>query len=457
MDNLIITNALVVNADCTQDAHIHLSGGKILDVLPLGSQLPSDIETIDASGFTVLPGGVDPHVHLHLPTPAGYSCDDFLNGSKAALAGGTTAIIDFVTPNRGQSLLEALRLRKQEAVASIIDYSFHMGVTWWDSKLKQEIEHCIINEGITSFKVYLAYKNSIGIGFPDLEKIMQVVGYHGGVVTVHAEEGDEIERLQHWFLSQGKTSPLYHALSRPPEVESIAVERVINLAKKTNCRVYIVHTSTKGSVDLIKEAQSKGVKVFSETCPQYLLLNEDVYNQVFNKAAPYVISPPIRSTEHSEALWKGIQNQTIQTLATDHCPFNLKGQKDKGSNNFTLIPNGAGGIENRIQLMYKYGVASNKISINQLVALVATNPSSIFGLTSKGKIAPGYDADLVIWDFSKTKTISVNNQVSLCDTSIYEGFESQGLPLYIFLKGKLLNNNHLNKHPQESSLIYRSL
>lgn len=457
MDNYIITNALIVNADSSLTAHIHISGGKIMALIPVESQLPFDIETVDASGYAVLPGGVDPHVHLHLPTPAGYSCDDFFDGSKAALAGGTTSIIDFVTPNRGQSLLKALRLRKMEAQSSLIDYSFHMGVTWWNDTLKAEIEQCIKSEGITSFKVYLAYKNSIGVNFAELEKIMHVVGYHGGLVTVHAEDGDEIERLQQQFFRQGKTTPIYHALSRPPEVESIAVKRVIELAYETKCKVYVVHTSTKNSVNLIKSAQLKDIKVFSETCPQYLLLNEKVYDQSFDKAAPYVISPPIRGNEHSEALWQGIIDQTIQTIATDHCPFNLVGQKDVGKNDFRIIPNGAGGIENRIQLLFKYGVATNKITINQLVALVSTNPSSIFGLASKGRIAPGFDADLVIWDFNKSQTISAKKQLSSCDTSIYEGFESQGQPVLTILKGKILKKNTLNELLPQGNLIFRNL
>lgn len=457
MDNYIITNALVVNAHSNQTTNIKLVGGKIVELLPIGSPLPPGFKIVDASGYSVLPGGVDPHVHLYLPTPAGYSCDDFLNGSKAAIAGGTTSLIDFVTPHRRQSLLEALSIRKQEAKSSLIDYSFHMGVTWWDNSLKQEIEQCIVNEGITSFKVYLAYKNSIGINFEELEKVMEVVGNYGGLVTVHAEVGDEIERLQLQYLNQGKTSPKFHALSRPPAVESVAVEKVLAIAEQTSCKVYVVHTSTNSSIKYINQANKKGVKVFTETCPQYLLLNETVYDQPFEKAAPYVISPPIRSKIHSEALWKALQNNEIQTIATDHCPFNLIGQKDVGREDFTKIPNGAGGLENRIQLLYTYGVKTNKITINQLVALVSTNPSQIFGLNSKGKIAPGFDADLVLWDFKQSKIISANNQVSLCDSSIYEGMECYGAPVITFIGGKMLVQSNANLTGFQGSYISRNV
>jgi dihydropyrimidinase len=435
MSKLLINNGLIVNADKSAIGNIFIDNGLIQTISESSIIVPAETQIIDANGFMILPGGVDPHVHFDLPTPAGNSCDDFYSGSRAAIAGGTTTIIDFVTPYRGQPLLEALELRKRVSANCLADYSFHMGITWWNPSLEHEIRQCIEIEGITSFKTYLAYKNSIGISYDELKHVMEVVARYGGTVTVHAEDGDQIDLNRKHFLDKGKTSPLYHALSRPPKTESDAVMRVIELSELTGCKTYFVHISTKDSVKAIQTAQKKGLPIYAETCVQYLLLDESVYTDDFYKSAPYVISPPIRSQDDRDALWEGLANGVFVAIATDHCPFNLFGQKDTGIGDFSKIPNGAGGVEHRIGLMYTYGVMNHKITINQLVNLISTSPANTFSLPGKGRIAEGFDADLAIWDFKPISTISVRNHFSLCDSEIYEGLVQYGKPVLMIKKG----------------------
>jgi dihydropyrimidinase len=436
--DILIHQGTVVTAEKTLVADILLSNGKIAAV---GQDLtcPENATIIEAKGKYVFPGGIDAHVHLDLPTPAGNSSDDFESGSIAALYGGTTSFIDFVTPSKNESLIAALNKRLKVAENSKADFSFHMSITSWNKDIAREMEVCVKQYGITSFKCYMAYKGVIGIEEEELFEVMKKVVELNALVTVHCELGDEIIRLQKAFITEGKTTPLYHALSRPSYVESESVKHVVALAQKANCPVYIVHTSTKESLEIIKEAQSKGQKVYSETCPQYLLLDDTVYDIPLPESLNYVISPPIRKKDDQQALWNGLKEGTIKVVATDHCPFNLKGQKDVGINNFKRIPNGAGGIEHRLALLYTYGVLHNKISLNQFVALTSTNPAKIFGLyPAKGEIAVGSDADIVIWDLDVMNIISAQSQHQHCDRNIFEGFYTKGNAKYVIKTGELI-------------------
>jgi len=440
-DPLLILNGTLVSALSTKQEDIAVSNGRIKAKGILNPDQFPGYEIIDAKGKYVFPGGIDPHVHFALPTPAGNSCDDFRSGSIAALAGGTTSFIDFVTPRRGQSLLEALHQRKAEALSSLTGYHLHMGISEWNPGIAAEIIPCIEKEGIRSFKTYLTYQESIGISFSDLHQVMEIVGPAGGLVMVHCEDGEMISRLRQEFIHEGKTRALYHALSHPPEAEVRAVNEVIGLSAKTKCPVYIVHTSTQQAAEAIREAKKSGLPVFGETCPQYLLLNDSVYYEKSDNLGvlPYVISPPLRKTIDQEYLWKGLSDGTFDTVATDHCPFNLYGQKDKGIHDFSKIPNGAGGIEHRLSLLYTYGVLSGKISINQFIRLVSTRPAEIFGMAdSKGKLDQGYDADIVIWDPDYQGIISVKNHFQHCDSEIYEGFSIHGRPEMVIIGGNMV-------------------
>ncbi|PIP53881.1 MAG: hypothetical protein COX07_08360 [Bacteroidetes bacterium CG23_combo_of_CG06-09_8_20_14_all_32_9] len=301
------------------------------------------------------------------------------------------------------------------------------------------MEICVKQYGITSFKTYMAYKGVIGIEEYELYEVMKIAAKLKAVVTVHCEMGDEIIRLQKKFISSGKTTPFYHALSHPASIEAESVKHVVELAKKTGCYVYIVHTSTKKSLEIIEKAQNSGQTVFSETCPQYLMLNDSVYELTLPDSLKYVISPPLRKKEDCHYLWKGLKNESVKVVATDHCPFNLTGQKDKGINDFTKIPNGAGGIEHRIALLYTYGVLKNRISLNQFVAITSTNPAKIFGLyPQKGEIAIGSDADLVIWNPEIENIISAKTHHQHCDTNIYEGFATKGSTEYVIINGEIV-------------------
>ena len=436
--NILIKNGTIVSSETIIKSDLLIEGGKI-------TRIEKDInfkadKEIDANGFYVFSGAIDPHVHMHLPTPAGYSSDDFYTGTKAALIGGTTTIIDFVTPQKGESLINALNKRKKEAENSLIDYSFHVSPIEWHKNTEKEINE-IIEEGINSFKVYMAYKNAIGLDDNDLQKVIKSVKKAGGMLTVHAETGDEIEELRDGFFKAGNIEPNYHPLSRPNKTEAEAVKKVIEFAKKEDCPLYIVHVSAKESLKYINAAQQAGQKVFAETCPHYLLLNDEKYEGDFNKVAAYVLSPPLRKKKDNDALWQSIVDEVIMTVGTDHCPFSFE-QKQKGISDFRKIPNGAGGVEHRLELLYTYGVLENKISINKFVELVSTNPAKIFGLyPKKGKIEIGADADIIIWNPKKEKVISVNNHIQNTDLNIFEGIKVKGRAEFVIFKGNIAVEN----------------
>jgi dihydropyrimidinase len=433
---ILIKHARIVTSEKNFVSNIIIEKGIIVGIKDSVIEKDFD-EIIDATNNYVFPGGIDPHVHMHLPTSAGFSTDDFYSGSKAALIGGTTTLIDFVTPRKEQNLVEALKQRKKEAESSVIDYSFHVSPVDWHNNIENEINE-VIKNGVNSFKVYMAYKNSIGLSDEVLVKVMKSVAKVGGLLTVHAEDGDTIEKLRVEFAAKGKTSPMYHALSRPNYTEADAVKKIIEFSEKTSCKVYIVHVSTHESVKYIKEAQTRGIHIYAETCPQYLLFDDSKLNGAFSETAKFVFSPPLRKKHDNTALWNALSESVIQTVGTDHCPFNYE-QKKTGENDFRIIPGGAGGTEHRLSLLFTYGVLKNKISLNQFVALTSTNAAKIFGLyPQKGEIAVGSDADIVIWNPETENRISVLNHHQNCNLNIYENFKTIGEPEVIILKGRIV-------------------
>ncbi len=444
--SIIIPHAYILNPDKSFTADIRLENGKIKALEKPGTLAPApDDELIDASGLWVMPGGIDPHVHLSLPTPAGFSADDFITGGRAALAGGNTHIIDFVTPQRGQDLSEALEQRWEEAKDCPIGLKFHMGISGWLPDMEQQMERCVKEKGIQSFKTYLAYRKNIGIGYEELEQIMRIAAKLDAIVLVHAEEDDTIEALRAQFIREGSTHPRFHPLSRPPQTESNAVSRVIELIQKTGCKTYFVHISTAQSADYIARAKKQGLPVYAETCPQYLLLDDRVYEGSFESTAPYVFSPPAREEFHREMLWEHLQLGTFDTIGTDHCPFNMA-QKSAGRDNFTLIPNGAGGLEFRIPLMHHFGLKKEKINQQQFIQLSSGNAATIFGLQNKGMIAKGYDADLLLFNPSTEVELSAATQHQHCDINIYEGMRIKGQTQQLIRQGMQVFNASQNLH-----------
>lgn len=453
--NTLIINAQIVTSGKTESAEILIKGGKI-------ARIEEHIETteviditIDAKGLLILPGGVDPHVHLHLPTPAGYSADDFRSGSEVALLGGTTTIIDFVTSHKGQSLVDALDERIDEAGNSLTDFSFHISPVEWRATTEKEIVSCI-ERGFTSFKVYMAYKDSVGLNDEALLKVMQVVGIAGGIVTIHCEMGNEIENNRNTFFNQGKVTPAYHALSRPPKTESNAVKKAIELAAKAACPLYIVHVSTAESLQHIRQAQRKGQKVFAETCPHYLLLNDSLYQGDFEQTAPFVMSPPLRKKSDNEALWIAIHSKVVLTVGTDHCPFTME-QKAVGRNDFRKIPNGVPGISYRLNLLYSYGVISrNDFNINLLEDVFASNPAKIFGFyPQKGAIAIGSDADLVLYNPHVPEQDVSTILPSKFNTDIYKSMKTKGNPEMVLFQGEIVVNKGILIKQSQGKLIRR--
>jgi dihydropyrimidinase len=455
--NILIKNGTIVTSVKSFNSDIYISNGKIVQLREDLNILEPIDKTIDAKGKLIFPGGIDPHVHMHLPTPAGFSADDFETGSKAAIAGGTTTLLDFVTPKKGQPLIDAFIDRKTEADKSLCDYSFHVSPIEWNKNTEQEIKDCI-ESGITSFKVYMAYKDSIGLNDEDIFRVMHTVGAAGGIVTLHCELGDEIEELRNEHAQKENLSPEFHPKSRPNYTESDAVQMAIEMAKMTNCPIYIVHTSTSDSIRYIQEAQKAGHKVYSETCPQYLVLDDTKYIGDFNETCKYVMSPPLRKSGDNNTLWNALNKNIIQTVGTDHCPFNLN-QKQQGISDFRKIPNGAGGVEHRTSLLYTYGVLQNRITYNQFVDIISTQAAKIFGLyPQKGEIAVGSDADLLIWNPKTENTISAKNHHMNCDLEPYEGFKTIGAPEIVIKNGEIaFSENSLNENLSKGKFLKRTL
>lgn len=437
---ILIKNGEIITASDRFIGDIYCEDGKIAAVAPGLERRSADDTVIDASGQILLPGGIDPHVHMELPFMGTESSDDFETGTAAGVAGGTTTIIDFVIPARGQHLLDGLAMWREKAKKSVADYAFHMAVSWFSDRTLSEMEACVREHGIPSFKTFMAYRGAIGIEDPELIQVMDQAHRLGGMVTVHAEHGDAVVALQKKFLAEGKTAPKYHALSRPSPVEGEATGRAIMLARMMGNPVYIVHVTCKEAVEAIVEARSRGQVVMGETCPQYLLLDDSVYEKPDFEGAAYVMSPPIRprAPGHQDALWAALAAGHLQTVATDHCPFNQVGQKDMGKDSFTKIPNGAAGIENRLGLLWTYGVVEGRIDVHKFVDLFATQSAKIFGLyPRKGSLVPGADADIVVFDPSATDVISARTHHHRCDRSIFEGFTVKGKPSHVIVNGRV--------------------
>ncbi len=424
MSDILIKNAKIVNFDKVFTSDLVLRNGKIWKVAPNIKEKNEKI--IDATDKYVFPGGIDPHVHFNLPTAAGNSVDDFLSGGNAAMMGGTTTIIDFVTPRRGQSLVEAYLERKKEAEKCPANVRLHVSPVEWRDSTKAEMTELVEKYGVKSFKIYTAYKNSIGIDDDVILKVLETAAELDVLVTVHCEHNEIIEYLRKKFITEGKTSPIYHPLSRPAEAEAEAIHRIIMMAKFTGTRIYIVHVSTKRGIEFISKAQNRGQQVYAETCPHYLLLDDSRYDADFDQAAKYIFSPPLRKEKDQKALWQAIADGNVMTIGTDHCPFNIKGQKDYGKADFTKIANGAGSVEHRLLLLLTYGVYENKISLEKFSEITAYNPANIFSIENKGIIAEGFDADLYIYNPKGECIISANNHYSKADNDIYEGFKIKG-------------------------------
>jgi dihydropyrimidinase len=395
-------------------------------------------QVIPAEGKWLVPGAVDAHCHLAMPFMGTVSKDDFTSGTRAAVAGGTTTVVDFCLPTRGQALLDALEMwEKKAAGQAYCDYSFHMAVTHWDGSVKRELKQ-VMARGVTSFKVFTAYRDSLMMRDQEIFELMQEVKASGGLVTAHAVNGDVQDSLARGFAAEGKLTPHYHPLCQPPLAEAEATTRVLALSQMAGCPAYVVHMTCAEAVEELARARQKGWACYGETCPQYLLLDDSVYDLPNFEGAKYVLSPPIRKKHDQEALWAALANGVVQTVATDHCTFDFQGQKDLGRDDFRRIPNGLNGLEERLSLLYTYGVARGRLSENRWVEVCCTNPAKLFGLyPRKGTISPGSDADLVIFDPQRSSTISSQTHYSACDSNVFEGFSLSGSPSQVFVRGQL--------------------
>ncbi|TGQ42604.1 MULTISPECIES: dihydropyrimidinase [unclassified Mesorhizobium] len=429
----VIKNGTIVTADRTWKADVLVKHGKIIAI---GPDLHGDHE-YDATGCYVMPGGIDPHTHLEMPFMGTYSADDFESGTRAALAGGTTMVVDFCLPSPQQSLLEALQMWDNKTSKASCDYSFHMAITWWGKQVFDEMA-TVVDKGITSFKHFMAYKGALMVDDDEMYASFQRCADLGALPLVHAENGDVVAGLSQKLLAAGNNGPEGHAYSRPPEVEGEATNRAIMIADMAGVPLYVVHVSCEQAHEAIRRARQKGMRVFGEPLIQHLTLDESEYfNKDWDHAARRVMSPPFRNKLHQDSLWAGLQAGSLQVVATDHCAFTTK-QKRNGVGDFTKIPNGTGGLEDRLPVLWTTGVNTGRLTMNEFVAVTSTNIAKILNMyPKKGAIVEGADADILVWDPKRKKKISAKKQQSVIDYNVFEGFEVTGLPRFVFSRGEL--------------------
>jgi dihydropyrimidinase len=438
----LIKNGTIVTAVDQYKGDVLIEDEKIA-VIGMSLDIPSANvdKTIDASGKYVLPGGIDVHTHMDMPFGGATSADDFETGTRAAAFGGTTTIVDFAIQYRGQTLHTAWETwaRKAEGKA-VIDYGFHMIITELTDQVESEMD-ALVGQGITSFKLFMAYPGVFMLDDGSIFKALLRTAKNGGTICMHAENGGVIDVLVQRALAEGKTAPKYHALTRPARAEAEATHRAIALAEIADVPIYIVHLSAAEALEMVTEARDRGLPAFAETCPQYLFLSYDDYEEPDFGGSKYVMSPPLRDRAKQDQLWRGLAYNDLQCISTDHCPFCMK-EKRLGENDFSKIPNGAPGVETRMSLVYDGGVRSGRISLNRFVELTSTSPAKIFGLfPRKGTIAPGSDADIVVFDPNRTITLAARTLHMNCDYNPYEGRQVTGATDTVLSRGKVVIEN----------------
>lgn len=434
----VIRGGTVVTAADTYQADVRLEGEKIVAI---GQGLDtSGAEVIDAAGCYVFPGGIDPHTHLDMPFGGTVTADDFATGTRAAAFGGTTTIIDFCLTKKGEPLRQAIATWHEKAAnKAVIDYGFHLMIAEANDQVLDELKEVVAEEGITSLKVFMAYKNVFQADDETLFKTLIRARELGALVQVHAENGDVIEYLTQRALARGQTEPIYHAYTRPPEAEGEATGRAAALAALADAPLYVVHVTCRDAVEQIAQARARGWQVYGETCPQYLTLDISYLAKPDFEGAKYVWSPPLRDASHQEALWNALKSGILQTIGSDQCSFNFRGQKELGRGDFTKIPNGGPVIEDRFGLLYSEGVHAGRISLHQFVDLVSTKAAKLFGLyPHKGTIAVGADADIVIFDPTVRRTISAATHHMNVDYNPFEGMQVKGEVVSVLLRGEFV-------------------
>lgn len=429
----VIRNGTVVTHDLTYKADVLVDGGRIAAI---GPDLKGE-RVLDATGCYVMPGGIDPHTHLEMPFMGTYSADDFESGTRAALSGGTTMVVDFALPAPGQGLMDALAMWHNKSGRANCDFSYHMAVTWWGEKVFDEMRE-VVARGIPSFKHFMAYKGALMVNDEELFASFRRCAELGAIALVHAENGDVVAELQRRLLAEGNRGPEAHAYSRPPQVEGEATNRAIMIADMAGVPLYVVHVSCEESHEAIRRARQAGRRVWGEPLIQHLVLDETEYlNPDWDHAARRVMSPPFRGKAHQQSLWAGLAAGSLSVVATDHCAFTTE-QKRYGLGDFTKIPNGTGGLEDRMPLLWTHGVATGRLTMNEFVAATSTNIAKILNLyPRKGAVRVGSDADLVVWDPLREKTITAAAQQSAIDYNVFEGMVVKGLPRFTLTRGQV--------------------
>ncbi len=450
----LIKNGRIVTAVDNYKADILIEGETISVI---GARLDMEADrVIDASGKLVIPGGIDPHTHMELPFGGTEASDDFRTGTQAAAHGGTTTIIDFAVQYKGQSLIEAVDNwhRKAEGKTAI-DYGFHLITTELEDNQIEEM-YTVMDEGITSFKMFMAYPGVFLVDDATIFRAMSAAGERGGLICMHAENGIVINEIIKRALAAGRTAPKYHALTRPTRAEAEGVHRAIAIAEMAEAPVYIVHLSCADALNQVREARDRGLPAFAETCPQYLFLSIDDYGEDF-EGAKYVMTPPLRDRKNQAELWKGLKTDDLQVISTDHCPFCMKEQKELGRDDFSKIPNGAPGVEHRMSLIYNGGVVEQRISLNRFVELTSTAAAKMFGLfPRKGTIAIGSDADIVIFNPDAEQTISAATHHMNVDYSAYEGWKIKGAVETVLSRGRVvIENGEYKGQPGDGQFLKR--